>query len=363
MDPNIKKFTRVGGWWMLFGLVFVVVGLLILYLFLTEPSPPGRATTGNVAILVGVLVLLLGAVLMSVRFGVIVDRQRRTVTTWWGPLVPFHKTERLFSASHQVTLSHEEREASEQSYEVFPVRLEGAGADAITLQELRDYDKARRLAEEIAKFLHFGIRDRSSGKEVVREAGALDESIRQRAKRLGLTSRMPQQPPGARSSVSFGENRSTVTIDIPPLAHWVWFVALGLISAGLCAVLIVRTDLPDMMGLLFAFLFAFLVLLCLFLPLSLFAAPRRQRLVVSPDGLVLTRRGIFGTNTTRLQADEIEEVEITPYMKSPLGGYVELRVVVIRSDRGSVELGPMRSEKELQWLRDILVHVLTSASP
>ena len=368
MDANVKKITRsgtgpisIGRYWLSFGLAFFAVGLSLFLSFLESSSPGGWATTGNVAILVGVTVLL-GAIFMCVRFGVILDRRRRTVTTWWGLLVPLHKTEHPFSRSHHVTVSLEERGA-DPSYEVFPERLEGAGTGAITLQELRDYDKARRLAEEVAKFLDLGIRDRSSGEEVERDAGTLDQSIRQRAKRLGLTSRMPQQPPGARSSVSFGGNGSTATIDIPPLAHWIWFVLLGLLPAGLGAFLIafdpkLNKDLPDMGRL----LFIFLVLLCLILPICLFIAPRHQRLVVSPDGLILTRRGIFGTNTTRLQADEIEEVEIAPYMKSPLGGYAEGRVLVIRSDRGSVELGAARSEKELQWLRDVLVHVLTAAS-
>jgi UDP-N-acetylmuramyl tripeptide synthase len=53
--------------------------------------------------------------------------------------------------------------------------LEDAGTHAITVDKPRDYDKARRLAEEIAKFIHCGIRDRSSEiAEVVREAGTFD---------------------------------------------------------------------------------------------------------------------------------------------------------------------------------------------
>ena len=91
-------------------------------------------------------------------------------------------------------------------------------------------------------------------------------------------------------------------------------------------------------------------------------AVHHERLLVSPDELVLTRRGNFGTNTIRLQADGIEEVEIARDTKSKFGGATAGRVA-IRSDRGSVELGAMRSEEELKWLRDVLVHVLTSASP
>lgn len=363
MDPNVKRITRVGYRWMLFGLGFLAVGLIFLFVCLALPLPPPGCATGNLAIFGGVLAFL-GAIFMSVRFGVIVDRQRRTVTTWWGVLVPFHRTGHPFSQSHHVTLSREERSAGRSSYEVFPVRLEGAGTDTITLHEPRDYDKARQLSEEIAKFIPLGIRDRSSGEEIVREAGALDRSIRQRAKRSGLTTRMPQQPPGAKVSVSFGGNRSAVTIDIPPIAHWLWFALAGLMIAGLSAVFIefdskLTKDLPNM-GHLF---FTFLVLLCLTLPAMLFIAYRmgavhHERLIVSPGELVLTRRSLFGTNTTRLLADEIEEVEITRDSKSRLGGSAAGRIM-IRSDRGSVVLGAVRTEDELRWLRDVLINVLT----
>ena len=363
MDPNIKKITRVGGFWMLVGLGFLAVGLLDLCVCLVSPFPPPGCTTGLVAGLGGVPVLL-GAIFMCVRSGVIIDRQRRTITTWWGLLVPFHKTEHPFSQSHHVTLSREERSAGRSSYEVFPVRLEGAGTNAITLHEPRDYDKARQLGEEIAKFIHLGMRDRSSGQDVVRDADALDRSIRQRAKRSGETTRMPQQPPGTKASMSSEGKRSAVTIDIPPITHWLWFAAAGLMIAALSAVFIefdakLTKDLPNM-GHLF---FTFLVLLCLTLPAMLFFAHRmgavhHERLVVSPEELVLTRRGIFGTNTIRFQAGEVEEVEITRDSKSTLGGAAAGRIM-IRSDRGSVVLGAMRSEEELRWLRDVLISVLT----
>lgn len=332
---------------MLAGLVFlamVAVGLLF-----------GRAESGAIA--GGSVLAFFGAIFMCVRFGVIVDRQRRIVTKWWGLLVPLHKTAHPFSQSHYVTLCEEWRK-NVYRHKVFPVRLEGVGTNAITLHEPSDYDKARHLAEEIAKFLHLGIRDRSSGEEVVRDASTLDESIRQRAKRLSLTSRMPQQPPGARLSVSFGGSRSTATIDMP-VKHWGWVVVLAFIIAVVCAVFIElhlkqTGGSPDMARL----LFTFLILLCLILPAVLFMVIH-ERLIVSPDELVIVRRGVFGTNTIRLQANEIEEVEIARDTLVSLPGHV-----VVRSDRGSVKLlAAAYSAKELKWLKDTLVHVLTLASP
>jgi len=77
------------------------------------------------------------------------------------------------------------------------------------------------------------------------------------------------------------------------------------------------------------------------------------------------RQDIFGTKTTRLMADEVEEVEVTQARRGIYGGYATFgggtSRVVIRSDRGSIELGAALSNpEEVTWLRDVLVHVLTT---
>lgn len=104
----------------------------------------------------------------------------------------------------------------------------------------------------------------------------------------------------------------------------------------------------------------------IFLPLFIRGAILRERLIVSPDDLVVTQRDIFGTKTTLLTSGEIEEVEVTKAKWGMSYGFAvidggNLRVV-IRSDRGSIELGAALSKpKEVKWLSDVLVHVLTSS--
>jgi hypothetical protein len=368
MDPNVKKISRVGGFWTLVGLGFLAVGLLILFVCLASPLPPPGCATGNVTIFGGVLALL-GAIFMCVRFGVIVDRLRRTVTTWWGLLVPFYRTVHPFTPSHHVTLSREERSAGRSSYEVFPVRLEGAGTDAITIHEPRDHDKARHLAEEVANFVHLGIRDRSSGEEVAREAGALDQSLQQRVKRSGRSVPLPAQPPSARSIFSYGGTRAPTTIDIPPVGRSVRWFLLVMFIAGFITIF---TELgmwldghQAELDIGIRAVLVFLFILGCFLPLLLRTAILRERVVVSLDELVVTRRDIFGTKTTRLMSSEIEEVVMTRARYGIYRGYGTFvggtSRVVIRSDRGSIELGAAFStEEEVRWLRDVLIHVLTA---
>ena len=373
MDPNVKRITRVARKCMAFGLAFLAVGLPFLFVFLTVPQRGYWATPDNAAILVGVLVLLvlLGAILVCVRVGVVVDRQQRTITTWWGLLVPFHKTEHPFSQAHFVTISREERLAPRRRYEVFPVRLEGAGTDAVTIHEPLDHDKARRLAEDVAKFVHLGMRDRSSGQEVAREAGALDQSLQQRLRRAGKSRPLPVQPPQARTIFNYGGTQAPSTIEIPPVGHsvllrefrlMIFLACFGALFGELVNYYKEWDWEIGVMG-----LFGFLFLWVIFLPLLIRSAILRERLSVSPDDLVVTQRDIFGTKTTRLTSGEIEEVEVTQakwgmsYGFAVIGGG-NLRVGN-RSDHGSIELGAALSNpKEVKWLSDVLVHVLTSVS-
>lgn len=361
MDPNIKRITWVARKCMLFGLAFLAVGLLISFLLPTSPRAPAE-----IAILAGVLVFL-GPIFMCVRVGVMLNRQRRTITTWWGLLVPFYKTEHPFSQAHFVTISREERNAGRQTYEVFPVRLEGAGTDAITVHEPHDHDKARHLAEDVAKFLHLGIRDRSSGQEVAREAGALDQSLQQRLRRASRRMPLPVQPPHPRTIFNHGGARAPTTIEIPPVGRsGRWFLLVFCIAGFVALFTELAMDKADMeLGV--RALLVFLFVLGFFLPLLLRSAILRERLIVSPDDLVVTRRDIFGTKTTRLTSGEIEEVEVIQAKYGMSGGYAAFGGgtgrVVIRSDRGSLELGgALSNPEEVQWLLDVLVHVLTSDS-
>lgn len=362
MDPHVKRITRVGrNTWMLFGVGFLGVGILIAILLMT--MRPWPIDIGEFAVLAGVPVFL-GAVFVCVRSGVVVDRQRCILTTWWGLLVPnIYRAEHSFSRSHDVTLSYEVRHGVKNTtYAVYPVRLEGPGTDAFTIHEPGDHDKARQLAEELAKFLHLGIRDRSSAEEVARAADALDQPIRERMRHAGQSMPLPAQPPGAIAILSYGGIRAATTIEIPPMPVGTcarWFV-MGMLVAGALAFVLelvarFRWDVATGVATL-SILLPALVILTLVL---IRAAILRERLVVSPHELVVTRRDVFGTRTTRLKGADVEEVALiqTGYLRAY--GSSTNRVAV-RGDHGSIELGAgLSNPSEVRWLRDVLVHAMT----
>lgn len=368
-DPNVKRIALVSRTGVLIGLGLLVVGVLFAI------ARPGPIKSGDIAL--GGGLVLLGAVFICFRVGVMLDRQRRTATTWWGVLVPLGLTRHPISQVHFVSISREERSDYKRTYEVFPVRLEKAGADSITvqvltIQEPRDHDKARHLAEDVAEFMHLGIRDRSSGTEIVRETGTFDQSLRQRLRRTDRSMPLPALPPQPRAIFNYGGTRAPTTIEIPPVGRTaLWFLLAISLAGGIVMLselfIWLGGDLAEM-DMRMRALFTFLLVLGIILPLPLRTAILRERLVISPDNLIVTQRDIFGTKTTRLMGGEIEEVEVDHARRGIYGRYATFdggtSRVVVRSDRGSIELGAALSNpQEINWLRDVLVHVLNSASP
>ena len=96
---------------------------------------------------------------------------------------------------------------------VYPVRIRGNG-EPVHIESAASYTKARKTAEEIAKFMDLGISDYSSGEEMQREAGSLDESIRNCMIRDGEEVIVPPLPPLPR--IQYSTSGGDLIIDIPP---------------------------------------------------------------------------------------------------------------------------------------------------
>ena len=404
-DQDIKQLKRGGGAIALFGLPFLAMGLFASFIFLSPPE--GWTTAGEswVGVLVGGIFTLVGAGLVFGRSGTILDRRRRVVTTWWGLLVPFSSTQYQVGRDALVSISREVRRHKNRTYEVFPVRLTGENLD-VSFGEPGSFDLSRRLAEDVAKFFGLAIHDRSGSEEVIREAGTLDESVQARARRLHMATPLPAQPPRAVCTIQYGGPHSTTVIEIPPAGigsgHYAGLIG-ALIFAGFVFFMFLGPSLKDGFNgndWIFA---SFIGLFFMAIPVGgallgmLSAVKSWYRITVSPSMVEVFRQGIFGSTTTNLSAAEIEEIETTglktedpdalteqmlrdarnlteaqkekmrnmaPKMigaGKAMGRYsMDTGSVVIRSDRASVELGVQLKRPEKEWLRSVIVHVLTA---
>ncbi|MBF8269531.1 MAG: hypothetical protein HW386_1240 [Gammaproteobacteria bacterium] len=400
-DQDIKNLKHGGGIQSLFGLPFLGMGLFFAYKSFQEALHFPGAWMG---VVIGSIFALVGAAIVFGRSGTILDRQQRTVTTWWGLLVPFSRTQQPVGQDARVTMSKETRRTKNGSYNVYPVRLTGDNLQ-ISMGETRDFEESRRQAEDVAKFFGLAIHDRTGGEEIVREAGTLDESVQARARRLGISTPLPPQPDGHTCTFQYGGPHATSVIELPPPGAMSQIGSLigALIFATVVYFMFVSPFLQGMPAAdnrLIQFIVGMLVFA---VPVGggayamLNAAKLRQRISISTSGVNITRENLLGTKVLNFPAREIEEIETTGLKTGNPGAVVEQMLrdagdqkpkqqeqmrrlapklvkftdlggnystdagsVIIRSDCATVELGAHLKRAEKEWLHNAIVHVLTS---
>lgn len=238
-DAGTLEFRSGGGCLTLFGLPFLLAGLFVVQIPLgllpLEERPEGPLVSALV-ILLGSVFALVGAALVFGRSGVILDRGRGRIVRWWGLLVPMKREETMLDAVRQVEMDFSRGDSD--SADTWPVKLSGEGIPKpIAVAQPAKFAEARRIAEELARFLHKPLVDRSTGEKVTRDAGHLDESWRDRVRKTqGHAAPMPPQPPGMRSRVERTAGGYIFHIPGPPLV-WYHFIPVlfPIVFAGFVA--------------------------------------------------------------------------------------------------------------------------------
>lgn len=357
-----------GGFLMLFGLPFLIAGLAVIVDSQTVAAKnPGAHQSPLFAFLFGAVFAGVGAVIMFGRAGTIIDRRVGTITTWWGLLVPMCSKTRPLNEFSKVTLGREVRRSNKRTRVVYPVRLVSAGSANLNLEEPQNVEKARQKAERIAKFVGLPLVDTSHGSPIVRQAHELDESLRERARRTGVRPEVPKTPPGVRSSYRIeGE---TLVMEIPPggLSRMLSFPLVVAGAAPLIAGLMFFNGirLGDMNGQMMSFLLVAsgaivgIPLLTIVAP-TLHRAWQRTTLELTSHTLTVTSRSPLYRSTTRIPADELEELEIIFGGDMGRGWGRPGHSILARSDHASVQFGEGLPMEELRWVRDVVHSVVTS---
>jgi hypothetical protein len=356
------EMRQGGGWLVWFGFPFLVAGLAVAASPVWASEPPGQAW---VAIPFGLLFSAVGAGLMFWRGGMTIDRHGGKIRTWWGLVVPWQQKEYRMEDALGVTVSSEVRRSKNSSYTVYPVRLQGEGFQ-VDVESPRDYPEARRQAEQLAIFLHLPVRDSSTGTIVEREAGRLNENLRQRAKRTGVSRQLPPPPAGCRIQSRIGGG--TAEFGIPAQGYrpalFLLFVPVLLFS-GFAYFFVLRHffggDGP------FADRWPFLLFGALFLIVPVVAmagvilrqATVEERIAVSPQTLRVEMRTRFSNQSTEIPAAELEDLALGN--PDPMGGaaFSARGGICARSDQASVVFGTALTVEEQRWLRDVIGYVVT----
>ena len=221
-DAGTLEIRSGGGCLSLFGMPFLLAGLIIMLIPLGvipfEEQPEGPLVSALI-VLFGSVFAAVGAVLVFGRGGIILDRGRGRIVRWWGLLVPMRRVEHRLDAIRQVEMDFSS--GDKDSADTWPIRLAGEGVPKpITVAQPTAFSEARRVAEELARFLHKPLVDSSTGERMTRDAEHLDESWRDRARRTQeAAAPMPPEPPGMRTRIERTDGGYVFHIPGPPL-YW-----------------------------------------------------------------------------------------------------------------------------------------------
>jgi hypothetical protein len=306
------------------------------------------------------------------RAGLTLDRRQKKVSSWWGLLIPFKTTDRNLAEVKHISITTEVRGGKNKSTH-YVVKL-AFPTDALEIEAPMDQRVARQLAERAAKFCGLGIVDSTSGDTVVREAGTLDESVTDRARRKGERVGFPAEIAGSR--ISYHLNGDTGAFALPKVGFQAAHL-LGLV-AGVGVFFFVGGFflMPFLLTLHDAnapgFLPYVMMLFCLpVLGIPLFilgsvarSATTQERVLSSPKGVFVERSTCFGRSLVGVKGEELEELFVArttgrsgkPSLLDSLMG----KRIVARSDTTEVEFGAGLRPDEVEWLHQAVRYHLTA---
>jgi len=318
IDPDTLESRSGGGCVSLFGLLFLLPGVFIMQipLGLVPLDTEGASLPWYFFVLFGLPFAAVGTVLVFGRYGFTIDRRRGMVRGWKGLLVPMKRTETLLGLYESVRISH--KPGDKNSPDTFPVELAGPGVKKPLLVGCPpDYTEARRMAEDLSRFLDKQLEDSSAAKRVVREAGRLDEPLRDRILRTGEdVGTLPPMPQAMQTKIEDRDDGVTLEIPVRPPA---FFRMTSLVISFIMAAVVGFIAVPFIIRLPFEPLIRFGIIIlvsALFMlgPIltgwRLFRMLSGQRTVVTVTRSVLRVEGRAGGKTAaqEIPVDELEDL-------------------------------------------------------
>ncbi|MHB8909703.1 MAG: hypothetical protein ACYDAA_12590 [Syntrophales bacterium] len=397
-DPDVIERKSGGGVLTFFGIPFFLAGLWVFLIGLgLGPTQASGGFPGSAAaVLVGLIFTAIGGMVIFGRSGLIIDRRENRVVQWQGLLVPLRRTVRPLDSFDGVRIDCNRGDKTT----TYPVQLR-KGSDArgaITIEAPADYQRARRSAETLARFVRMPLEDHSSGKPVIRDPDHLDESLRERVRRLGEEQGFfPPQPVPMRTKVEQTVDGVILSIPHPTFGMGRRFrLVVALIVAGFAALVVLPALLslpmpPPVQYLIIGFVLFFSVLLPLGAALRSSAGSSR---VTVTRAFLRVEEGRTGKNKTiEIPADELEELEYAdrramlnaldmsgmkklkdfgdtgtprlpdgrpvPKIVLKLARLVPSHGITARSDRAAVTFGKGLPDEELAYLHFLVRKILT----
>lgn len=264
--PDIIEYRGGGGFLSLFGLPFLLAGLVIMQSPLDIIQVEDDSTPWYFSVPFGFVFAAAGFAMVFGRNGTTIDLRKRQILQWWGLLVPFKRNTHSLDLFNTVRLSKESGDSD--SSDTYPIYLEGSiTGNRLRINASTDYQTAKYSAEELSRFLNFTMDDDTSAVRIIRKPGELNESLQKRMRKNRQVSHsLPRKPFEMHSKIK--QTGEGYTIEIPwtnqkksGLAHLI----INLVVAGIvtyCFLLpILSLPMPDLIH----YIFIGFILLCFIL--------------------------------------------------------------------------------------------------
>ncbi|MFZ2960642.1 MAG: hypothetical protein WA705_27495 [Candidatus Ozemobacteraceae bacterium] len=410
------EYTSGGGVLSLFGAPFFLAGLMTMgmaFVAATNNGHPMEIGERAFMFFFSMPFIAVGAGFLFGRSGTIISKREGTLKTWWGLLIfPLSTTVKKLEAFTRVQIIPEVRGGKNKTT-FYVVYLSGNNNERLEIKSHSEYNKARALGEEVAKYLNFGILDTSSGQGIFRPAGTLDQSVREQALSKGETVSLPEMPDGCRISFTPSDSDRSGFFVLPapgfigqflvviPIVFFLFIFLDGFIALPLLTTFWNTTTFPGgkfLLPLLFAGSGLIPLIGCAIYIIS--QARSVERIGVSRQGMIIEKTGFFFNAKTRITGKEIEELFINKRNfsgikkdLSPQGGVNQRKpqvvgesalngtgfsgipgsqnlkkffspdYIVLRGDKQTVHCGTGLTLQELEWLKDALKFYLVGEPP
>jgi hypothetical protein len=348
------------------GLLITTGGLACLFATRNASDSTGTmalATHALSHVVLGSALVCAGLLAWLNRGRLIFDRAGRQVQLHYGFPFLFFTRQWSFDDLDSVTMHHKgyDEGLKAWSHLIDIITKAGAKIEVVEQQDhFHDELSARRLGEDLAKFLQVDLIDELTYTQVRRHPDALDESLRDRLKRDGT--RSYDAFPVAASRCRVDARPGQVRVDVPPppflTVPTAVLIAVGLALTGFVGFGIVpdlvhshSDTVPYLAGFTALLYFVFMIPVMGPLVERTRNALRWTTIEASPEGLAVTRREVLLKRRNFIASGELEELRLEE---------VEWKVLAAISDKQVLRFGEGLSQDELVWIHDSLLNALVA---
>ena len=338
--------------------------------------------------LMSLVFLGFGSVMLFGRRRLTLDLGKGLLIRQQGLLFPMHSQKRNLSEFSAVVIAYDAGDS--ESPVQYPVQLQAIQGREFVISTHAQFSESRKRAEFLSSVLRLPLVDATTDHRTVLEPERVGEALKERLQQVNLDTERVDRPPELHSEVNMAVGETTIVMfganKVPPI-----FLGLGPIAALLFVfpvlVRLLSHGAPRGTA---SVLMTFLVLLLgapaviLWVNRKLFGKRRSLIVRASLAGLVIERKSLLRTHTTKLRATDILDVDcrsVQTALESAKNTYIEAmplsqsmpqaqwiftvlsklvptQGIIVKSRQGLITFGEGLPEAELRYLVWILRRAL-----